>query len=118
MDFSYITAEQRESLYNEVWEEPVVTVAKRYGMYDNGLRKHLKRFGIPLPPPGYWSRIAAGQEVSKKPLPEVSGETKKYVWQYVIKYKEDLYIYNYIIFNIHENIHSMLLYRVNRFECT
>ena len=89
MDFSYITAAQRESLYNEVWEEPVVTVAKRYGMYDNGLRKHLKRFGIPLPPPGYWSRIAAGQEVSKKPLPEVSGETKKYVWQYVIKYKKD-----------------------------
>lgn len=89
MDFSYITAAQRESLYNEVWEEPVVTVAKRYGMSDNGLRKHLKRFGIPLPPPGYWARIAAGQKVSKKPLPEVSDEAKKYVCQYVIKYKED-----------------------------
>ena len=53
MDFSWITAEQRKELYNEVWTDPVTTVDKRYGMSDNGLRKHLKTLDIPLPPPGY-----------------------------------------------------------------
>ncbi|HHU85828.1 MAG TPA: hypothetical protein GXZ25_03320 [Peptococcaceae bacterium] len=32
MDFRFITADEREALYNEVWAEPVTTVAKRYGM--------------------------------------------------------------------------------------
>ena len=28
MDFRFITADEREALYNEVWAEPVTTVAK------------------------------------------------------------------------------------------
>jgi hypothetical protein len=40
VDFKYIIADEREALYNEVWSGPVITVAKRYGMSDNGLRKH------------------------------------------------------------------------------
>ncbi|AYO29948.1 MAG: hypothetical protein PWR06_2215 [Thermoanaerobacteraceae bacterium] len=90
MDFRFITADEREALYNEVWAEPVTTVARRYGMSDNGLRKHCKRLGIPLPPSGYWARVKAGQKVSKPALPKVTGELKKHVRNYAIKYRTDL----------------------------
>ncbi len=90
MDFKYITADDREALYNEVWTDPVVTVAKRYGMSDNGLRKHCKRLGIPLPPSGYWARVKAGYKVPKPSLPKVTGELRRYVRNYAIKYRTDI----------------------------
>lgn len=90
VDFRYITADEREELYNEIWSEPVITVAKRYGMSDNGLRKHCKRLGIPLPPSGYWAKVKAGQKVPKPALPKVTGELKKHVRNYAIKYKTDI----------------------------
>lgn len=90
MNFSYMTAEEREALYNEVWTDPVIAVAKRYNMSDNGLRKHCKKLRIPLPPLGYWARIAAGQKVPKPALPKVTGEIKNYIRQYVIKYKSNI----------------------------
>lgn len=72
MDFKYITADDREKLYEEVWNDPVIKVAKNYGLSDNGLRKHCKRLGIPLPPPGYWAKVYAGQKVQKTALPKVT----------------------------------------------
>lgn len=30
MDFQFMTADERERLYEEVWAEPVTTDAKRY----------------------------------------------------------------------------------------
>jgi hypothetical protein len=90
MDFSHITADKREALYNEVWSEPVITVAKRYGMSDNGLRKHCKKLGIPLPFAGYWARIKAGQQVPRTPLPKVTGELKDLIRNYFIKYKTEI----------------------------
>lgn len=72
MDFNFVTADEREKLYNEVWTDPVTTVAKRYEMSDNGLRKHCKRLGIPLPPSGYWAKVKMGQKVQKAALPKVN----------------------------------------------
>lgn len=90
MDFKYVSGDEREALYNEVWAEPMTTVAKRYNMSDNGLRKHCKRLGIPLPSSGYWAKLKAGKSVTKTSLPEVYGIFKKYVHNYVIKFKTDL----------------------------
>lgn len=90
MDFKHITADEREALYNEVWFEPVTTVAKKYGISDNGLRKHCKRLGIPLPSSGYWAKVKAGQKVSKPALPKVTGELRKHVRNYAIKYRVDI----------------------------
>ncbi len=91
MDFRYsITADEREKLYNEVWTEPVTTVAGRYDLSDNGLRKHCRKYGIPLPPLGYWARVRAGQKVQKSSLPKVTGELKKYIRNYIIKYRPDI----------------------------
>jgi hypothetical protein len=74
VNLRFLTADEREALYNEVWSEPMITVSKRYGMSDNGLRKHCKTLGIPLPPLGYWARIKAGQKVPRADLPKVTGE--------------------------------------------
>jgi len=57
----------RVTLYEEVWAEPVTTVAVRYGISDNGLRKRCKALGIPLPPCGYWSKVKAGKPVADRP---------------------------------------------------
>lgn len=90
MDFKYVSGDEREALYNEVWTDPVTVVARRYGISDTGLRKHCKRLGIPLPSSGYWAKLKDGKSVAKTPLPEVYGIYKRYVYNYVIKFKADL----------------------------
>lgn len=90
MDFNYVSGDEREALYNEVWAEPVIVVAKRYNISDNSLRKHCKTLGIPLPSSGYWAKLKAGKIVAKTPLPEVYGVLKKHVHNYVIKFKTDI----------------------------
>lgn len=90
MRFDIVTAGERESLYNEVWKEPVTEVAKRYEISDVALRKRCIKLGIPLPPSGYWARVRAGQKVPKTPLPKVTGELKKVVRNYIIRYKTDI----------------------------
>ena len=66
---------EREKLYEEVWAEPVVAVAKRYGISDVGLRKICKRLGVPLPPLGHWAKVQAGRKVTRPNLPSHKGET-------------------------------------------
>ena len=63
---------EREKLFNEVWNEPMTTVAKRYGLSDNGLRKRCVKLEIPLPPVGHWAKLQAGKESVPKPkLPPI-----------------------------------------------
>ncbi len=38
----------REALYDEIWSEPVIEVAKRYGLSDVGLAKVCRKLRIPL----------------------------------------------------------------------
>lgn len=90
MDFSHVTQEERERLYEEVWADPLTTVAKRYNMSDNGLRKHCRKLWIPLPAAGYWAKVKAGQKLTRPDLPKVRGELKRYVHQYAIKYIKEL----------------------------
>ncbi len=59
----------RETLYAEVWKEPVSTVAKRYRVSDVALRKICKKLGVPVPPLGYWAKVAAGKTPPTAKLP-------------------------------------------------
>jgi len=59
----------RDELYELVWSEPVARVAKRYGMSGAGLRKLCLRNGVPVPPRGYWAKVAAGRATERPPLP-------------------------------------------------
>ena len=66
---------ERKKLYEEVWNEPVSTVAKRYGVSDVAIHKICKSMDIPVPPRGYWAKIRAGQKVKKEPLPKTDKRT-------------------------------------------
>jgi hypothetical protein len=61
---------KRDELYAEVWQTPLTQLCKKYGLSDNGLRKVCKAMNIPLPVAGHWARIAAGQKIARKPLPQ------------------------------------------------
>ena len=43
---------EREELYREVWATPMWTLAERYGLSGNGLKKICKRMNIPVPTRG------------------------------------------------------------------
>ena len=61
---------ERVKLYEEVWAEAVTTVAKRYGISDVALRKICKKLAVPVPPLGYWARVAAGRKPPTPLLPK------------------------------------------------
>jgi len=52
---------QRDKLYEEVWAEPVVKVAERYGVSGPGLAKTCRKLEVPLPPRGYWAKLKAAR---------------------------------------------------------
>ncbi|WP_298161776.1 hypothetical protein [Acidocella sp.] len=59
----------RDELYQLVWSKPVTHVAKDYGVSDVAIRKVCKKYGIPLPPLGYWAKLQHGKKVRETPLP-------------------------------------------------
>ncbi|MFL0270077.1 hypothetical protein [Candidatus Clostridium radicumherbarum] len=83
----FFTVEEREKLYNEIWEEPVSIVSKRYSISDTTLRKRCNKLNIPLPPRGYWEKVKAGQEIKKPELPKVFGKYLRTVRKSIINYK-------------------------------
>jgi len=90
VDFRVLTADEREALYNEVWSEPMTTVSKRYGMSDNGLRKHCKTLGIPLPPLAIGQELKLDKKYPEQILPKVTGEVRNHIRNYFIKFKTDI----------------------------
>ena len=62
----------RQTLYEEVWSEPVSIVAPRYGLSDVGLAKICRSLAIPLPSRGYWAKVKAGRIMKRAPLPKVN----------------------------------------------
>jgi hypothetical protein len=70
----------REKLYEKVWTAPLRRLAPEFGISDVGLAKICKRYSIPLPGPGYWTRVQFGKNPSRIPLPSsenvVSSQTE------------------------------------------
>ncbi|MGH8419977.1 MAG: hypothetical protein ACRER8_22290 [Pseudomonas sp.] len=62
---------QREALYAEVWETPMLALAPKYGVSAVFLRRVCVRLGIPCPPRGYWARKQSGQNPKIPPLPKL-----------------------------------------------
>lgn len=60
----------RHALFDQVWEKPMVQLAKIHGCSDVGLRKTCISFNIPLPPQGHWQRIQYGKGYTKPELPD------------------------------------------------
>ena len=62
---------RRVDLYELVWSEPMLALAKREGISDVALGKICRRLAVPLPGKGRWARVAAGQQVPRTALPEL-----------------------------------------------
>jgi len=59
----------RSELYEAVWREAKTTVAKRLGVSDVAIGKACRRAAIPIPPVGYWARVAVGKKPERPALP-------------------------------------------------
>lgn len=62
----------RAELYEQVWITPVDVLAGRYGISGRGLGKLCARQGIPVPPRGYWAKLASGKKPKREPLASLS----------------------------------------------
>ena len=62
----------REELYRQVWEQPLLKLAKEYGVSAVALGKTCRKLVVPVPGRGYWAKLAHGhQSIKKPPLPKV-----------------------------------------------
>lgn len=61
---------RREKLYEEVWAEPMLTVATHYGVSSSFMARICQRLKVPCPPRGYWAKKAAGLKLKIPPLQE------------------------------------------------
>ncbi len=69
------SAWNRVELYNEVWDQPLVKLSRKYGISDVRLGKVCRKLPIPHPGRGYWAKRAVGQTVEQVPLPEFKDAT-------------------------------------------
>src|SRR5665213_2105924 len=58
----------RRQLYDLVWDTPIDVLASRYDISNVGLAKICRRFDVPVPPRGYWQKLAAGIKVPRSKL--------------------------------------------------
>ena len=67
MTINYLTMSRRD-LYDLVWSKPMIELAKGFGVSDVALAKRCRAVGVPVPPRGYWARVAVGQQPRKPRL--------------------------------------------------
>lgn len=60
---------KRSELYALVWQTPLRHLGPNLGLSDVGLSKLCRRYNIPVPPVGYWTRLAAGKICTQTALP-------------------------------------------------
>jgi hypothetical protein len=60
----------REELYADVWEQPLVKIARKHGVSAVMVGKVCRKLQIPLPGRGYWIKKEFGKPVVQLPLPE------------------------------------------------
>jgi hypothetical protein len=64
----------REELYEEMWSRPAIALAEEFGISGRGLGKICSRFEIPVPPRGYWAKLAASKYVTRIALPTAKSD--------------------------------------------
>jgi hypothetical protein len=57
----------RSDLYELVWTQPRSVLAKQFNVSDVALAKRCLQANIPMPPRGYWAKLAAGKSKPKRP---------------------------------------------------
>ena len=59
----------RDELYQLVWNEPMIRVAKRFNISGSYLARICDHLNVPRPERGYWAKLAHGKAPSKTSLP-------------------------------------------------
>jgi len=59
----------RQALYEEIWTDSAAKVARKYGISYSQFLKICRDNSIPIPPSGYWTKLAFNKPVEKTPLP-------------------------------------------------
>jgi integrase len=63
----------RQELYERIWEVPMRTLAKEYGVSDVALARTCRKLNVPVPGRGYWSKKAAQASAQlRPPLPALN----------------------------------------------
>lgn len=61
----------RAELHRRVWNTPMRTLAKEFGLSDVGLARNCEKHQIPRPPVGHWVRIESGYDPEQTPSPDI-----------------------------------------------
>jgi hypothetical protein len=64
----------RKELYGQVWSEPMMRLARRYGVSDVALAKLCRKHEIPRPPRGYWAKKHVGKAPAQTSLPHPTND--------------------------------------------
>lgn len=59
----------REEIYQLVWSTPLNKLGSKFGVSGQTLANICRRFDIPVPPVGYWQKLAFGKAVDRPELP-------------------------------------------------
>lgn len=83
-----ITQSMRESIYEDVWSEPLYKVATKYHTTGATLRKRCREcWDIPVPYSGYWASVRAGKKEKRMELPMPPAKSaRSYLSGYAISY--------------------------------
>ena len=65
---SILVTIKRKKLYEELWSDYIVNIAKNYGLSENTIRQAYKLMDISKPAMSYWKPFFAGQNPPKLPL--------------------------------------------------
>ncbi len=57
-----------EELYTLVWQRPILHIAREFGVSNTALSKCCKKYGIPTPGAGHWTKVQLGISIETPPL--------------------------------------------------
>jgi hypothetical protein len=63
----------REELYEEVWDRPLIKISEKYGVSAVMLGKVCRKLQIPLPGRGHWAKKEFGKAPERPPLSDAKG---------------------------------------------
>jgi len=71
----------RKELYELVWEQSLSQLMTTYTISYIEIKDLLKKHHIPSPANGYWSRLKAGHQIVKTPLPDVKKADEMIIYE-------------------------------------
>ena len=61
MKYEQVTILTRKQLYDQVWSTSILKLAEKYGISYTMFRKQVIAAKIPIPAPGYWTKLEFGK---------------------------------------------------------